>query len=225
MHITKDYDERKSEFLNTAMGLFMTHGYESTSVNMIIEAVGVSKGAFYHYFKTKEDLLDELAAVTAARALEEVKPIVEDPSLSALEKLNEMFARTNSFKAKNREFFRTLAQVFYGDSNIMLRNRMTQRSIDMVAPLMEGIITQGNREGSMKVKYPRETAVFILKIGSHMPEEFARKIPETETRPGAVDEILRSLQVYTESVERILAVNPGDLSLVDDSIITVIKGE
>ncbi|MCK4578956.1 MAG: TetR/AcrR family transcriptional regulator, partial [Candidatus Marinimicrobia bacterium] len=51
--VLKEYDERKTEFLDAARELFYSLGYEQTSVNTIIEKVGVSKGTFYHYFKSK----------------------------------------------------------------------------------------------------------------------------------------------------------------------------
>ena len=58
--ITKEYYERKNEILDAAQELFLTQGYEKTSVDNIIKKVGVAKGTFYYYFKSKEDLLDKL---------------------------------------------------------------------------------------------------------------------------------------------------------------------
>jgi len=40
-----------------AVELFATHGYAGTSVQQIVEAAGVTKGAMYHYFESKDDLL------------------------------------------------------------------------------------------------------------------------------------------------------------------------
>ena len=68
VRISKDYDVRKQEFLDAAQKLFYEQGYDQTSVNTIIDAVGVSKGTFYHYFKSKEDLLDALAERVAMQA-------------------------------------------------------------------------------------------------------------------------------------------------------------
>lgn len=225
MHIAKDYDERKTEFLDTAMQLFMQHGYEQTSVNAIIDAVGVSKGAFYHYFRTKEDLLDEIAARASAQALEVAAGVLEEGDLDAVGKLNELFRRTNSFKAQNRELMIAIAAVFYSDSNALLRRRLTSRSTEMVAPLLAQIIEAGMVEGSMSVRYPLETARFVLRIGSEMVGEFARHLPRVESEPEAVQLIVREVEVYTESVERILGLVPGSLTLIDDSMMKVIRGE
>lgn len=40
-----------------ALDLFATQGYATTSVQQIVEAAGVTKGAMYHYFQSKDDLL------------------------------------------------------------------------------------------------------------------------------------------------------------------------
>lgn len=45
------------KILNAAWKLFEEKGYEETTVDEIIEATNTSKGTFYHYFKSKEDLL------------------------------------------------------------------------------------------------------------------------------------------------------------------------
>ncbi|MFC7219344.1 TetR/AcrR family transcriptional regulator [Streptomyces polyrhachis] len=48
--------------LAAATRLFAEHGFERTSVQQIVEAAGVTKGALYHYFGSKDDLLHEVYA-------------------------------------------------------------------------------------------------------------------------------------------------------------------
>ncbi|QKJ20175.1 TetR/AcrR family transcriptional regulator [Microbacterium hominis] len=54
-----------------AVELFATQGYATTSVQQIVEAAGVTKGAMYHYFESKDDLLfgiyDKLLSLQKAR--------------------------------------------------------------------------------------------------------------------------------------------------------------
>lgn len=52
--------QTKESILEAAEHLFAVQGYEATSVSMICDAVGVSKGAFYHHFKTKQSVFLEL---------------------------------------------------------------------------------------------------------------------------------------------------------------------
>jgi AcrR family transcriptional regulator len=48
MRIAKPGKIRKQELIDTALKLFTERGYHKTSINAVIEAVGVTKGAFYY---------------------------------------------------------------------------------------------------------------------------------------------------------------------------------
>lgn len=52
--------QRKEKFLETALKLFAEKGYHTTSIQDIVEAWGISKGAFYHHFSSKEELMLEI---------------------------------------------------------------------------------------------------------------------------------------------------------------------
>ena len=223
MYVVKDHDERRQEFLDTAMQLFMQNGYERTTVNAIIDAVGVSKGAFYHYFKTKEQLLTELSKRASHLALEAARPIVDDPGTNALAKMNAIYRSTNSFKAQNRDLIMAMAEAFSSDANLRLRERMSAASVEAVAPLIARIIEQGNREKTMSVRDPEPTARFVLRIGSDLVGEFASSLRGLDGE-AAVTQVTRTLEMYTESVERILGVEPGSLVLIDDDLIGLIRG-
>ena len=58
--IVKAHDVRKKEILDTAYALIYSVGYEQTTIEAIIGEMGIAKGTFYHYFKSKLDLLDSL---------------------------------------------------------------------------------------------------------------------------------------------------------------------
>lgn len=57
----KDSKNTKSKIVSAAWRLFYEYGYEDTTVDEIIRESGTSKGSFYHYFKTKEELMGTLA--------------------------------------------------------------------------------------------------------------------------------------------------------------------
>ena len=52
--------QTKSRILNVARTLFSSHGYESTTIDDIITACGITKGAFYHHFKSKQALCEKI---------------------------------------------------------------------------------------------------------------------------------------------------------------------
>lgn len=71
MRVKKHPEIRSGELLDCAQRLFFAHGYNHTTINDIIREAGVSKGAFYHYFPSKEALLEAFAARLARESLEE----------------------------------------------------------------------------------------------------------------------------------------------------------
>ena len=58
MRIVKEHDERRNEIITTAEEFFLTKGFNKTTVNDILKRIGIAKGTFYHYFVSKEEVLD-----------------------------------------------------------------------------------------------------------------------------------------------------------------------
>ena len=56
----KKGERRKRDLLQIAYGMFISRGYENTSVDEIIEAAGIAKGTYYYYFQSKEQMLEEV---------------------------------------------------------------------------------------------------------------------------------------------------------------------
>ena len=70
--IVKPPGQRREELLDCAQALFLARGYDNTTINDVIARAGVSKGAFYHYFTSKEAMLEALAERFARRSLEQL---------------------------------------------------------------------------------------------------------------------------------------------------------
>jgi AcrR family transcriptional regulator len=73
------------EILDAAAELFTTYGFGSTSTRKIAEAVGVRQATLYHYFKTKDDILEALLDTTVAPTLEAAQQIRAAPASPAVQ--------------------------------------------------------------------------------------------------------------------------------------------
>ncbi len=217
IRISKDYDVRKQEFLDAAQKLFYEQGYEQTSVNTIIEAVGVSKGTFYHYFKSKEDLLDALAERVARQGLEQLHSIVEDPHLGALEKFNKYFAGSRSFREQSEEIAKTVLRVMYEDENILLRHKARARGMELVVPELGKIIAQGVQEGVFDVPCPERTAAMILMLGGEIKDIYARLFLDLDENPENVTLAKQLIDQYEDAIARMLAAPEGSIRFQDRS--------
>ena len=56
----KKPEERRNEILDTSEILFRTKGYTKTTINDILQTVGIAKGTFYYYFRSKQEMMDAL---------------------------------------------------------------------------------------------------------------------------------------------------------------------
>ncbi|MCF6302440.1 MAG: TetR/AcrR family transcriptional regulator [Devosiaceae bacterium] len=62
----------REKILATAFKLFVAHGYEGASLNAIVTASGVSKGAFYHYFPSKLEVYNQTIEAFFLTPLEQI---------------------------------------------------------------------------------------------------------------------------------------------------------
>src|SRR5690625_3673468 len=87
MRVTKKANERRDEILDVAENLFITKGYAHTTVEAIIQEIGIAKGTFYYYFSSKEDVMNAVVIRIVDRVVQDAMRIVKDTQLNAPEKL------------------------------------------------------------------------------------------------------------------------------------------
>lgn len=211
--VLKAYDERKNEILDAAQELFYSRGYEQTPVNSIIEKVGVSKGTFYHYFKSKEDLLDNLAERVTGQLVAHMEKILDKPKLGAIAKLNLMFASSADWKAANREMIIAIMNAMYNDNNILMRKKITARTVAVASPIMTRIIHQGISEGVFDTSFPDDISEMIFQLTTGFSEKFAEIFPTLEEHPENKALIIKILEMYEDAIERFLGAPHGSIKL------------
>ncbi len=93
--IVKAAEERRAEIIETADRLFRQHGYAKCSVEMIIREIGVAKGTFYYYFKSKPDILEAIVDKTLGQIVEMATGVAEDQSLTAMQKMEALLGNSH----------------------------------------------------------------------------------------------------------------------------------
>ena len=107
-----EHEMRRNEILDAAQQLLFTKGYEQMSIQDILTQLKISKGAFYHYFDSKQALLEALIERIADQVILYLKPIVEDEHLSAPEKLQRLFNAASRWKTDRKEVLLTMVNVW-----------------------------------------------------------------------------------------------------------------
>lgn len=212
----KSADARQNEILDTAQTLFYTKGYENTSVRDIIDDIGIAKGTFYHHYNSKEELLDALIIRLLDQSLLILEPIMADEQLTALKKLHKFFDEISNFKIENEGFIRSLLPIWYADSNVLLREKMKQFSLDMFGPLYAQIVQQGVEEGAFSVEYPEVMGTVFFQTMYFMSETLAKVLINAEAKQKfSWDEVKYKTEAYNSALESLLNATPGSIRLYD----------
>ncbi|WP_088072696.1 TetR/AcrR family transcriptional regulator [Gottfriedia luciferensis] len=149
--------ERK--ILDTATKLFFEKGWEQTTIQDIVDEIGdITRGAFYHHFKSKEDIIEAVLnrLATENDPFKEVKKIA---GLNGLEKLKKAFLL--SFENIGQlEAIKTIPKIL---SNPKLIAKQLIECVNSGAPDILAFIEEGLLDGSISVEYPKQTAeTFML---------------------------------------------------------------
>ena len=213
--IVKEHAVRRNEILDVAQRLVYTKGYEQMTIQDILDDLQISKGAFYHYFDSKQALLEAIIAHMHEEAEQLILPIVHDPALSALDKLQRFFATLNRYKIAQKAFFLELLRVWYADDNAIVRQKLRATGVKWVTPWLSGIIRQGMQEGVFTTSYPDEVGEVVLSLAQDLGETLGMLLLSFDPERDNMLRIERTVAAYTEAVERVLGAPSGSLQLVD----------
>jgi AcrR family transcriptional regulator len=219
--IVKPASARRDELLDAARDLFAERGYDATSVSGIIDRVGVSRGAFYHHFDSKEDLVEALACRFAREAAAEAQAVLDDPTLDSFARLSGYLSRMRRIKiGRARELMAIFEPVLRGD-NLRLYQRTQEAVIEVVRPAFVRIIAEGVAERTFDTPDPDGAAEVILHLLSStrdMVSAFYRSSAPRD-REAAAALLIAKMEYLGTVMDRILGLPEGSIELVDGEAI------
>jgi len=111
----QEHTEKRNAILDVAARYIVTKGYEQMTTQDILQELQISRGAFYHYFESKQSLLMALVERIGEQATQLVRPVVSDPELSAQEKLVRFFVVLDQQKRANNDVLFEFLRIWYAD--------------------------------------------------------------------------------------------------------------
>jgi AcrR family transcriptional regulator len=202
---------RRDAFLDTAQRLIQTKGYALMSVQDVLDDVGASKGAFYHYFDSKAALLEGVVTRMVDMSTGLMAPVVADPGRSALAKFGAVFSGLTSFKLERKELLVAMMRVWLSDENALMREKFRRRVIAQMTPLLASIIRQGVAEGVFETATPEHTARVFAALILGANETAAYLFYGDEAADVTFDEAVAQLSAFGDGFERVLGARPGSL--------------
>lgn len=154
--VKKQPEEWEKEILDAAKFLFLSKGYEETSVSDIMERAGGAKGMFYRFFESKEKAMQALGD----RMFLENNPfeaVRTRTDLNGLQKIREVLAMDRA--DGERETVNAQAVSILKDPRILAAAMEANRRV--LTPLWFALIEEGRRDGSIQTEYARELSELL----------------------------------------------------------------
>jgi AcrR family transcriptional regulator len=206
---------RRDAFIDVAQRLIQTKGYDSFSIQDVIDEVGASKGAFYHYFGSKGDLLEAIVERMADGVEAAWRPIMDQPGLSAVERFERVFSTTAQYKNARRELSLAILEAWLSDRNAAVREKLRVMVARRLTPILNRIMRQGIEEGDFTATSDEATAHVIVSLIQGTQEEASRLFVARQANEITYEQVERYFRAYQEALDRILGLAPGRLSLTD----------
>lgn len=195
-------ERRKKELIKIAYNLFITKGYENTSVDEIIAKAGIAKGTYYYYFESKEQMLEEVINMMIDEGVERAKKVVN----SNLELEEKLVYTILALRVTPEE--QSVQDTIHTKENIILHKKINDKIIDVAVPLLSSIVKDAQKEGLFTRNGNIEERVRMTLILSN--EMFDHnEINEAK------------ISVFIDTLESIYGAKAGSLSFIRK----LIKGE
>ena len=159
----KDKNKRKNQILEAAFKVFVNKGYSRTTMDDIVNSSGFSKGALYHYYKSKKDLFLSLIDHWETYTFENFYN--KESKQSSASEILRHFGQ-NVLKTLENKKHAYIAEVeFWSLSNYDKDiKKRSQHLYDKLLNLFEKVVHKGIKEGEFKKLDIRKTSMLILAI-------------------------------------------------------------
>jgi AcrR family transcriptional regulator len=149
--ISKNPDERRNELLDAALELFSKKSYQYTTISDIVKKVGVSQGTFYYYFKSKEEIADELIDRPLTNVQLILEKFVNAPNFTPLHKMTGLIAY-NLYDFDCENGFGDISSFLNHENNAFLHQKLAVLMIRKFSPMLANIVEEGILEGTFRTK-------------------------------------------------------------------------
>jgi len=204
-----DFD-REQQIVDQALRLFSQEGYHGTSLQGIADNLGITRPAFYYYFRSKDDLLWKLIGNLGDRLLEEVRPVVKE-RVSPKEKLRRLIDAHVRTVLSDPDAF----QIYFTERHVVAqqRDRQLRRGETQYMKLYQTVITEGQKAGVIRDGDAHLLALIVIGIANSPLRWFERR---GRLSPAEAAELLADMAVG--------AVSSTEVSVAPQGVAQRVKG-
>jgi len=194
----KKGEKRKQELLKIAYDMFLSRGYENTSVDEIIAEAQIAKGTYYYYFPSKEKMLEAVIEMMIESEAETARQIIG----SDIPVPQKIVAIMTSVKPAETE--QPIQDALMQPENVLMHDKVRKKLIEVIVPLLSEVVKEGIKEGIFTCDNIPERVRMLLVISN---DTFNDR-PFTE----------KDIAVFIDMTEKLLGAKKGTMSFIYDLI-------
>jgi AcrR family transcriptional regulator len=210
---------RREAFVDAALRLTQAKGYEQMSIQDVLDALDASRGAFYHYFDSKQALLEAVIERMVDAGLGAVAPVVDDPELAAAPKLRALFGGIARWKTAQKALVLALLQTWLSDDNAVVREKFRRSLAFRLVPSLAAIVRQGIDEGRFKVGSADDAARIFVTLLLGFQDLATDLFIARQTGAITLDAVRDTVASFNDAFERILGAPRGSIDLADEAVL------
>ena len=190
----KKGEKRKQELLKIAYYMFITQGYENTTVDEIIEKAQIAKGTYYYHFESKEQMLEEVIDMMIDSEAEMAKQVIA-MDIPVPQKIVGVITSIKPTEAEQ-----PIKDTLFQQENVLMHYKVRKKLINIVTPLLSEVIEEGVGEGIFECDNIAERVKMLLIISDATFNEgnFSK----------------RDISVFIDMTEKLLGAEKGTMSFI-----------
>lgn len=157
VRVVKKPEERRREIVSASRSLFLNQDYENTTIQDVMTKLHIAKGTAYHYFKSKEELLEAVVEDMVEEHVAMVEKALNECQGNALDKMRVLMTAGRIASCKMH-----IMDNLHRPGNMVMHLRLLAVTLSRLAPLYTRVIYQGCEEGLFRTAHPLECAEILL---------------------------------------------------------------
>lgn len=211
----KKGDIKRTQILDTAEKLFYERGYDRTSVQDILDVLGMSKGGFYHYFDAKDSVLKAVVERRMQGRFERLAAELYNGRRGSIDRLNMLLGMANLFETEEAPFAALLLKLCYRDRDAAMRDHRRRVLIDRLLPGVNDVIAEGVADGSFHTRYPQVIGRLLMLMACDVDDEVCTLLSDNPENPDVMLRMMELLNAWRESAERLIGAPYGSVTLFE----------
>jgi AcrR family transcriptional regulator len=206
--------ERRDAILDVVERLITEKGFDRLTIGDLIAGTGTSKGAFYHYFAAKSDVLEALLARRLARWEAVLVPVARGPGGPG-DRLRGLLRELGGAKARDRALLVAALRSLYSDDNALVHVRTRRAAAARFAPLVAELVAEGVAAGEFTAPDPVGAAEVVLSLLQEGADRIGLALLGIADGTATAADLDRTALAHQRAVHAALGATPGSLDFID----------